>query len=248
MSENTLRVFVQDAPRQAAGMLSRMVPQRLAYTAALWSPLWDTVLVATFGTVGAVTIAVPIGFLAARTTSPAGGILRPMALFLVSCNAIDQFTRVGAVAGNDRGSRCTRGDPPNLHPVGRHSAADHAHPDRNHGLSVGHQHSGINRAWPGGRGRNWFAAPGVHQHPRMATGFDGADPRYGDRRLQRIRHGAGSKGGVVTGTHPFNTPNRSRISRRKLRFIAPVSPRLITIEQPPAGSYQRWVPSTPMCP
>jgi phosphonate transport system permease protein len=83
ISGNTLWVFVQDAPLQAGRMLSRMVPPRLAYTARLWRPLWDTLLTATFGAVGAVIIAIPVGFLAARNTSPAGGILRPFAILII---------------------------------------------------------------------------------------------------------------------------------------------------------------------
>lgn len=83
ISANTLWVFVLDAPAQAADIFSRMVPPRLAYLPELWWPLWDTILIATFGTVGAILIAVPVAFLAARNTSPAGGLLRPLALVII---------------------------------------------------------------------------------------------------------------------------------------------------------------------
>lgn len=83
ISANTLWVFVLDAPEQAARIVSRMVPPRLAYLPQLWRPLWDTVLIATFGTAGALVLAVPVAFLAARNTSPARGVLRPLAVFVI---------------------------------------------------------------------------------------------------------------------------------------------------------------------
>lgn len=83
IAENTLWGFVWDAPRQAAGILARMVPPRFAYASELWRPLWDTVLIATFGTVGAIVLALPVAFLAARNTSPLGGAFRPVALFVI---------------------------------------------------------------------------------------------------------------------------------------------------------------------
>jgi phosphonate transport system permease protein len=83
ISASTLWVFVLDAPAQAADIFSRMIPPRLAYLPELWLPLWDTILIATFGTVAAVVVAVPIAFLAARNTSPAGGVLRPLALVII---------------------------------------------------------------------------------------------------------------------------------------------------------------------
>jgi len=83
ISANTLWGFVWDAPRQAFGILSRMVPPRFAYAGELWKPLWDTVLIATFGTVVAIIFALPVAFFAARNTSPGKGVFRPVALFLI---------------------------------------------------------------------------------------------------------------------------------------------------------------------
>lgn len=83
ISANTLWAFVWDAPRQGGGILLRMLPPRFGYTRELWRPLWDTVLIATFGTVGAIFVAVPVAFMAARNTSPAGGVLRPLALLSI---------------------------------------------------------------------------------------------------------------------------------------------------------------------
>lgn len=83
ISANTLWAFVWDAPRQGGGILLRMFPPRFGYARELWRPLWDTILIATFGTVGATFLAVPVAFLAARNTSPAGGVLRPLALVVI---------------------------------------------------------------------------------------------------------------------------------------------------------------------
>ena len=83
ISANTLWAFVWDAPRQGGGILLRMLPPRFGYARELWRPLWDTVLIATFGTVGAIFLAVPVAFMAARNTSPAGGVLRPLALVAI---------------------------------------------------------------------------------------------------------------------------------------------------------------------
>jgi ABC-type phosphate/phosphonate transport system permease subunit len=40
-------------------------------------------LIATFGTLGAIVLAVPVAFFAARNTSPLKGIFRPFALFII---------------------------------------------------------------------------------------------------------------------------------------------------------------------
>ncbi|MEO0383610.1 MAG: phosphonate ABC transporter, permease protein PhnE [Pseudomonadota bacterium] len=83
MTENTIWAFVTDAPRQAADIGSRMMPPRLSYVPELLVPLWDTLTIATLGTIGGVIMAVPVAFLAARNTSPSAKILRPIALFII---------------------------------------------------------------------------------------------------------------------------------------------------------------------
>ena len=83
MTETTIWAFVYDAPRQAADIGSRMVPPRIDYLPELWKPLWDTINIATLGTVGGVLIATPVAFLAARNTTPSATILRPVALFVI---------------------------------------------------------------------------------------------------------------------------------------------------------------------
>ncbi|SIS97014.1 phosphonate transport system permease protein [Roseivivax lentus] len=83
MTENTIWAFVWDAPRQAADIGSRMMPPRLSYLPELMVPLWDTLNIATLGTIAGVIMAVPVAFLAARNTTPSTRLLRPIALFII---------------------------------------------------------------------------------------------------------------------------------------------------------------------
>ncbi|MCF3932554.1 phosphonate ABC transporter, permease protein PhnE [Acuticoccus sp. M5D2P5] len=83
MTRDTIWAFVEDAPRQAADIGSRMFPPRWSYIERLLLPLWDTLNIATLGTVLGIIIAVPIAFLAARNTTPSTLIVRPIALFII---------------------------------------------------------------------------------------------------------------------------------------------------------------------
>jgi phosphonate transport system permease protein len=83
MTRNTIWMFVEDAPRQAADIAGRMVPPRWSYLDELWLPLWDTINIATLGTLGGVIMAVPVAFCAARNTTPSALVLRPVALFII---------------------------------------------------------------------------------------------------------------------------------------------------------------------
>jgi phosphonate transport system permease protein len=83
MTKDTIWYFVQDAPRQAADIGSRMVPPAWSYMEKLWWPLWDTLNIATLGTVMGVIIAVPVAFMAARNTTPSLYIARPIALLII---------------------------------------------------------------------------------------------------------------------------------------------------------------------
>ena len=82
ISEKTVWFFVQDAGRQAADIGSRMMPPKWSYMEKLWWPVWDTISIATLGTLIALAIAVPVAFLAARNTTP-HGIVRAIALFII---------------------------------------------------------------------------------------------------------------------------------------------------------------------
>lgn len=92
ISENTIWEFVQDAPAQALDLASRMVPPRWSYFGAIVEPLWDTISIATLGTVCAVCIATPVAFLAARNTTPNRFLARPLALaIIVSSRSINSL-------------------------------------------------------------------------------------------------------------------------------------------------------------
>lgn len=79
----TTWTFVWDAPTQGADLVSRMVPPRWSYLPQLWRPLWDTVNMATLGTLLAIAVGVPVAFLAARNTTPSVTVVRPVALLLI---------------------------------------------------------------------------------------------------------------------------------------------------------------------
>ncbi len=82
ISESTTWAFVWDAPQQAAQLFARMVPPKWEYANQLWQPLWDTLNIATLGTIIGVAIAFPMAFLAARNTTP-HPLIRPIALLLI---------------------------------------------------------------------------------------------------------------------------------------------------------------------
>ncbi|MER0237186.1 phosphonate ABC transporter, permease protein PhnE [Fulvimarina sp. MAC8] len=103
MTADTIWYFVTDAPRQAADIGSRMFPPSVSYIPELLMPLWDTINIATLGTVGGVIMAVPVAFLAARNTTPSATILRPIALFIIvasrSINALIWALLLVAIIG-----------------------------------------------------------------------------------------------------------------------------------------------------
>jgi phosphonate transport system permease protein len=82
ISDKTIWFFVQDAPQQAADIARRMVPPKFSYMSRLWAPIWDTLNIATLGTVIALVIAVPVAFAAAHNTTP-HPVVRAMAIFII---------------------------------------------------------------------------------------------------------------------------------------------------------------------
>jgi phosphonate transport system permease protein len=60
-----------------------MLPPRWSYAQRLWRPLWDTINIATLGTLLAIILASPIAFLAARNTTPSVVLVRPVALLVI---------------------------------------------------------------------------------------------------------------------------------------------------------------------
>jgi phosphonate transport system permease protein len=83
ISEKTIWAFVWDAPEQAADLGARMVPPDWTYIQKLWRPLWDTLNIATIGTLISIVLAVPVAYCAARNTTPSVTIVRPIALFII---------------------------------------------------------------------------------------------------------------------------------------------------------------------
>src|SRR5690606_27381471 len=60
ISERTMWMFVTDAHIQAGDLLGRMVPPRWSYMDRLWRPMWDTLNIATLGTLLAIVFGVPL--------------------------------------------------------------------------------------------------------------------------------------------------------------------------------------------
>lgn len=103
MTQDTIWAFVLDAPQQFADIGGRMVPPRWDYMERLWQPLWDTINMATLGTLLAIFLAVPVAFLAARNTTPSQRFVRPIALFIIvssrSINALIWALLLVAILG-----------------------------------------------------------------------------------------------------------------------------------------------------
>jgi len=83
MNENTIWAFVSDAPEQAADIGERMFPPAWGYLPSLWEPLWDTINIATLGTLLGILFAIPVAFLAATNTTPSTRFVRPLALLVI---------------------------------------------------------------------------------------------------------------------------------------------------------------------
>lgn len=83
ISEVTIWEFVWDSPNQVSDLANRMVPPKFSYMDKLWKPVWDTLNIATLGTLLALVMAVPTAFLAARNTTPSVAFVRPVALFII---------------------------------------------------------------------------------------------------------------------------------------------------------------------
>ncbi len=103
MTEDTIWDFVASAPAQAADIFGRMLPPRWDYAGRLWQPLWDTINIATMGTLLAIVLATPVAFLAARNTTPSVALVRPIALLVIvasrSINALIWGLLLVAIVG-----------------------------------------------------------------------------------------------------------------------------------------------------
>ena len=83
MTKDTIWAFVTDAPAQMQDIGSRMMPPAWSFVNELWWPLWETINIATLGTLTGLVMAVPVAFLAARNTTPSTKFVRPVALLLI---------------------------------------------------------------------------------------------------------------------------------------------------------------------
>jgi phosphonate transport system permease protein len=83
ISDKTIWVFVTDAPAQAGDLAVRMVPPDWGFVREIGRPMWDTINIATLGTLLAIILAVPIAYCAARNTTPSVALVRPVALFII---------------------------------------------------------------------------------------------------------------------------------------------------------------------
>src|SRR5262249_1211284 len=60
-----------------------MVPPDWLYILALGRPVWETINIATLGTLISVLFAIPVAYCAARNTTPSVALVRPVALFII---------------------------------------------------------------------------------------------------------------------------------------------------------------------
>jgi phosphonate transport system permease protein len=83
ISDKTIWSFVWDAPQQAGDLAVRMVPPDWFYIRELGRAIWDTINIATVGTLIAVLLSIPVAYCAARNTTPSVSVVRPIALFVI---------------------------------------------------------------------------------------------------------------------------------------------------------------------
>lgn len=81
--QNTEWSFLADAPSQGADLAIRMWPPDFAKLPSLLNPLWDTIHIATLGTLFALVLAFPLCWFAARNTAP-NPLLRTVALGIIA--------------------------------------------------------------------------------------------------------------------------------------------------------------------
>lgn len=91
ISDNTMWVFVEDAGRQGSDLISRMLPPQWSYAHRLWKPMWDTLNIATLGTLFGIAMAFPVAFLAARNTTPHPLVRSAALLLIVSSRSINSL-------------------------------------------------------------------------------------------------------------------------------------------------------------
>ena len=68
-----------------------MVPPDWGFIRALWRPMWDTINMATLGTVMGIMLALPVAYCAARNTTPSVALIRPAARWLLKPRSDSRF-------------------------------------------------------------------------------------------------------------------------------------------------------------
>lgn len=82
ISDLTMWPFVYDGFEQAGKLISRMFPPNCNYFFELLKPIWDTITIATLGTLAAVIFSIFVAFFAAKNTTP-HQLLRQLALLII---------------------------------------------------------------------------------------------------------------------------------------------------------------------
>lgn len=92
ISRQTTWMFVLDAGLQVRDLGMRMFPPNASYALSLARPLLETIHIATLGTGLGVLVALPLAYLAARTTTPSRLWVRPLALLaLVTSRSVNSI-------------------------------------------------------------------------------------------------------------------------------------------------------------
>lgn len=91
VASRTTWPFVWDAPSQAADLVGRMWPPQWAYLGSLGGAIWDTLNIATLGTLLAILFAVPLAWAAARNTMPYRSVRGLALLAIVSSRSINSI-------------------------------------------------------------------------------------------------------------------------------------------------------------
>ncbi|MFW5873586.1 MAG: phosphonate ABC transporter, permease protein PhnE [Halanaerobium sp.] len=82
ISARTMWPFVYDGAEQASKLLIRMFPPNWPYFFKLLRPIWDTITIATLGTMAAIIFSLFVAYLAAENTTPHPA-LRYIALLII---------------------------------------------------------------------------------------------------------------------------------------------------------------------
>ncbi len=89
--DRTQGQFIWDAPQQAGEMINRALPPEWNYLPQLCIPLWETLNIATLGTLLGMAIALPTAFLAAHNTTLHPLVCQLALLFIVTSRSVNSL-------------------------------------------------------------------------------------------------------------------------------------------------------------